>query len=95
LIGRLQKFAPTNTYLRHDPRRTRQQHRCECAYHEGAIAAINHLPDDDMFFATALLGQADYIVSGDKKHLLNNGVYEGIRIITARQFGAEVLDAEK
>jgi putative PIN family toxin of toxin-antitoxin system len=50
-------------------------------------------PDDDMFLAAALLGRVQYVVSGDKKHLLNMGSYQGIPIITARQFVTEVLDA--
>lgn len=50
-------------------------------------------PDDDMFLAAALLGKARFVVSGDKKHLLNLGSYQGIPILTARQFVTEVLNA--
>lgn len=46
-------------------------------------------PSDDIVLATAIAGQADYIVSGDK-HLLDLGEYKGIKIITAAEF-AEVL----
>ncbi len=53
---------------------------------------VSRDPDDDMFISAALLGEAAYIVSGDQKHLLNIGVYQGIRIITARQFADEVLN---
>jgi len=42
-------------------------------------------PDDDFIVATALATQADYIVSGDK-HLLDLKEYQGIQIITPRQF---------
>lgn len=48
-------------------------------------------PDDDMFLAAALLGKAKFVVSGDKKHLLDMGSYQGIPIITARQFVTDVL----
>lgn len=37
-------------------------------------------PDDDIFVACAVAGQADYIVSGDR-HLLDLGQHEGIRIV--------------
>lgn len=52
-------------------------------------------PDDNIFLAAAVEGEVDYIVSGDKKHLLSLGVYRGVRIITARQFVIQVLDASK
>lgn len=42
-------------------------------------------PDDNMIIATALEGQANYIVSGDKKDLLSLGSVQNIPIITARQ----------
>jgi putative PIN family toxin of toxin-antitoxin system len=54
---------------------------------------VSRDPDDDMLFAAALMGKADYVVSGDKKHVLNLGEYQGIRILTARQFVTEILDA--
>lgn len=42
-------------------------------------------PQDEMFLACALDGQADVIVSGDH-HLLDLGVFRDITIITTRQF---------
>jgi uncharacterized protein len=42
-------------------------------------------PQDEMFLACALDGQADVIVSGDH-HLLDLGVFRDIPIISARQF---------
>ena len=42
-------------------------------------------PEDEMFLACALDGQADVIVSGDH-HLLDLDSYQDIPIITARQF---------
>jgi predicted nucleic acid-binding protein len=35
-----------------------------------------------MVLATALVGHADLIVSGDKRHLLALGQYEGIPILS-------------
>jgi putative PIN family toxin of toxin-antitoxin system len=42
-------------------------------------------PKDEMILACALDGQADLIVSGDH-HLLDLGEYQGIPILTVRQF---------
>lgn len=42
-------------------------------------------PDDDLYIAVALTGQADHIVSGDR-HLLNLGAYQAITILQPRQF---------
>jgi len=47
--------------------------------------AIPDDPQDEIFLACALDGQADLIVSGDR-HLLDLGKYHGIPILTARQF---------
>ena len=43
-------------------------------------------PKDDMIVATAVAAKADYLVTGDRKHLLERGTYEGIRIVTPRAF---------
>ena len=48
----------------------------------GAIPADS---TDDMVLACAVEGQADLIVSGDH-HLLSLGEYQGIPIVTAREF---------
>lgn len=48
-------------------------------------AAISADPDDDVYLACAVEGQADYVVSGDQ-HLLSLHTHEGIRILTAAQF---------
>ena len=42
-------------------------------------------PDDDKFIESALIGQADVIVSGDH-HLLDLSAIEDIPILTPRQF---------
>jgi predicted nucleic acid-binding protein len=41
--------------------------------------------DDNKFLAAAVVGRADYIVSGDK-HLLSLEEFEGIPILNSRQF---------
>lgn len=43
-------------------------------------------PKDDVIVATAVASRADYLVTGDRRHLLTLGEYRGIRIVTPRQF---------
>ena len=43
-------------------------------------------PFDDYLLATAQVGAADYLVTGDKRDLLTLRVYEGTRIVTVRDF---------
>lgn len=61
---------------------------------EGSAAVVNpsfelHAvpddPDDNRVLECALAGNADFIVSGDR-HLLRIGNYEGIVIVSVRQF---------
>ena len=48
-------------------------------------------PDDNPVIATAIAGEAQYLVTGDKRDLLPLGSVQGIQIVTAADF-AEVLD---
>ena len=43
-------------------------------------------PKDDAIVATAVKAKADYLVTGDRKHLLALETYESICIVTPRQF---------
>ena len=43
-------------------------------------------PKDNKFLSLALAANADFLVSGDKKHLLSMTPYRGIRIVTATEF---------
>jgi putative PIN family toxin of toxin-antitoxin system len=49
----------------------------------GAVALD---PKDDVIVATAVAAKADYLVTGDRRHLLPLGTYEGIRIVEPRAF---------
>ncbi len=49
------------------------------------VTAIEVDPDDNRVLECAVKGRADCIVSGDR-HLLKLGSYEGIAIMTVRQF---------
>ncbi len=51
-------------------------------------------PKDDMIVATAVAARADYLVTGDRRHLIVLGHYEGIRILSPRAF-LEVLGGEE
>ena len=43
-------------------------------------------PGDEMILECALAGEVDYIVSGDKKHLLSLGEFRGIRVVSPARF---------
>ena len=43
-------------------------------------------PDDEMILECALAAEADFIVSGDKKHLLVLRQYQGIPIVSPAEF---------
>jgi len=43
-------------------------------------------PDDDMVLECAVVGNATHIVTGDKRHLLPLGMYQGIRIVGPAEF---------
>jgi putative PIN family toxin of toxin-antitoxin system len=43
-------------------------------------------PDDDKFLATAVAGQADYLVTGDVAELLHLHEFHAVRIVSPREF---------
>ena len=47
-------------------------------------------PFDDMVLECALAAEADYLVSGDKKHLLPLSDFEGVRIVSPVDFLAQI-----
>src|SRR4051794_16164193 len=48
--------------------------------------AVPNDPKDDPIIATAVAAGADYLVTGDRAHLLPIGAYRGVRIIGVRGF---------
>jgi putative PIN family toxin of toxin-antitoxin system len=58
------------------------------------IKAVPLDPKDNMIVATAVAAKAEYLVTGDRKHLLSLGEYQGIRIVTPRAF-LDLLAAER
>jgi putative PIN family toxin of toxin-antitoxin system len=57
---------------------------------ERTVTVVAADPDDDKYLAGALEGGAAFVVSGDR-HLLDVGAYEGVRVVTPREF-LEMLD---
>jgi putative PIN family toxin of toxin-antitoxin system len=51
----------------------------------GLVLGVCRDPNDDFILECAVVSRADVIVTGDKD-LLSLGEYEGIRIVTARQY---------
>jgi uncharacterized protein len=59
----------------------------------GDLRVIPEDPDDDRFLECAVAGGADYIISGNIKHLGKLGNYQGIQILQPLQF-LTLLDSE-
>lgn len=58
------------------------------------VAGIATHPEDDCILATALSGHADYLVTGDRK-LQDLEEYQGVRILSPRQFLALLIQMEE
>lgn len=52
----------------------------------GELKVIDADPDDDLILETAVIGNARYLVSGDKKHVLPLKRYGHVRIVNPREF---------
>lgn len=65
--------------------RTKLQSIVEMVSPDAELKVIEDDPDDNRVLECAVEGHADYIITGDR-HLLKLGSYEGIRIVTVRQF---------
>ena len=58
------------------------------------LKAVPLDPKDDMIVATAVAARADYLVTGDRRHLIVLGDYDGIRILDPRAFLSELKDMQ-
>ena len=58
------------------------------------LLAVPNDPKDNMVIATAVAGKADYLVTGDRKHLLPMKEYQGICILSPRSF-LDLLESEQ
>ena len=54
-----------------------------------ALKAIPADSEDDKIIECAVVGEATHIVTGDRRHLLPLGSYQGVLIITAANFLAQ------
>ena len=54
------------------------------------IGAVSADPKDDSVLACALVGQAQFVISGDH-HLLDLGAFAGAQIVTPREFATKVV----
>ncbi len=55
------------------------------------LKAIPADSEDDKIIECAVVGEATHIVTGDRRHLLPLGSYQGVLIITAANFLAQFL----
>jgi putative PIN family toxin of toxin-antitoxin system len=53
------------------------------------LKAILADPEDDKIIECAVVGKATHIVTGDRRHLLPLGSYQGVLIVTAADFLAQ------
>ena len=60
----------------------------------GTLKAVAADPDDDAVLECAIVGQAQYLVSGDR-HLLALPKYQGIQIVKAAEFLTLLLGVPK
>ena len=58
------------------------------------LKAVPLDPKDDMIVATAVAAHADYLVTGDRRHLIVLEHYEGIRILSPRAFFSALKDMQ-
>jgi len=72
----------------HDRDRARLLHALQSYAETVTVESVEPVcrdPDDDLILAAAVVGKADYLVSGDKD-LLALEEHRGVRIVTAAQF---------
>ena len=60
----------------------------------GTLKVVAADPDDDAVLECAVIGQAQYLVSGDR-HLLALGNYQGVQIVKAANFLTLLQNASK
>jgi len=53
---------------------------------KNTLTVIADDPDDDKVLECAVVGMATHIVTGDRRHLLPLGAYQGIAIVSAADF---------
>jgi predicted nucleic acid-binding protein len=61
-------------------------HKAEFVVPQERIRVVQADPSDNIFLEAAVAGGADWIVSGDKAHLLPIGEFRRIPIVSPRKF---------
>ena len=56
----------------------------------GDLHAVQTDPKDDMILECGVVAGADFIVTGDRRHLLPIGTFQGIRILTPAELLTEL-----
>jgi uncharacterized protein len=56
----------------------------------GNLKAVTADPDDDKVIECAVIAGASYVVTGDRRHLLSMGRYQGVQIVSVTEFLAVV-----
>jgi putative PIN family toxin of toxin-antitoxin system len=57
------------------------------------LGVVKGDPSDDVYLATALVGAARRVVTGDQRHLLRLREFAGVRIVNPAEFLAELRSA--
>lgn len=58
----------------------------------GELKFVEADPDDDKVLECAVNARATHVVTGDRRHLLPIGTFQGIEIVTAAQFADRCRD---
>jgi putative PIN family toxin of toxin-antitoxin system len=58
------------------------------------LSVVPNDPKDNMVIATAVTAKADYLVTGDRRHLLPMKEYQGVVILSPRSF-LDLLESEQ
>ena len=70
---------------------TRMEKLCHLVYPDNEIDYIKVDPTDNRVLECAIADKADYIVTGDQKHLLPLKKYQNISILSPREFLIRVV----
>jgi putative PIN family toxin of toxin-antitoxin system len=62
----------------------------EMVYPQDLARGVTTDPDDEMVLECALAAEAEFLVSGDKKHLLKIREFEGIKIVSCNDLLARL-----
>ena len=60
----------------------------------GALTGVSPDPDDHKVLECAVAGGATHIITGDRRHLLPLGQFQGVLIVTAAEFLIQVSQAQ-